>query len=79
MRRDQGDEPGQLLDLARGLAQALRIILGVESGAGQRRAVDHVVEQPRQAGQDRDVDPVEGGFELAMVDMAHDSPLAPPA
>ena len=40
MRRDQGDEPAELLDLARGPAQAGRIILGVDPRPGQRRAVE---------------------------------------
>src|SRR4051812_25526091 len=55
MRRDQCDEPGQLLDLAGGLAQAGRMILGIDARAGERGTLDHAVEQPRQAWQDRDV------------------------
>ena len=75
MRRDQGDEPGQLLDLACGPAQASGIMLGVDPGPGQSRAVDHAVQQSRQAGQDRDVDPFERALELAVIDMAHGAAL----
>jgi hypothetical protein len=75
MWRDQSDQPGELLDLARGPAQPRRIGLGVVAGAGERGTVDDAVEQAREAGQDRDVDPAERSLELAMIDMAHGAAL----
>ncbi len=72
-RADQGGQPAHLACRA---PEALGIGVGIRARAGQCRALQHRIEQPRQIGQDRPVDPGERGLELAMIVDAHGAFLA---
>ena len=58
-RHDPFDEQGEGVDPHRRVAQLGRVKVGIDSRARQRGAVEQIVEQGRQAGEDRPIDRLE--------------------
>ena len=70
--RHRADQCGQLRDLDGAVAERVGMVKRVMSRPRERRSFQHPVQQPREVGQDRLVDPVQRAGELAMVVKAHE-------